>query len=398
MIGKAKTIVRRTLQELAVRVYPRTNFTNGVSCRELGNDGHFFVGYYDIDPVSTDKKSILCHRVSNYYSSSIEPETGEVGLVSVSSGQFSPLSTTRALNWQLGSRVQWLDDQTIIYNNVIDGIQCAQARNLNGDVSNYKRPFWAISPDKQIAASLNFSRIKEKRPGYGYKGVSPDGDKEILTLYRTEDDEVLYQVELDEALGQIGYELPGNVDPYLNHVTWSTCSTKFLTLVHYDDPVSKKRTIFPILLDCNDYSLSPFHSEGVFSHHVWLDHKRLLGFIEVEGEVSFTLWEQGKGWEKLENSMPVYDGHPSIIASNDDRIIVDSYPDRLGRMSLYVGSSNPSNTLRHLGVIMNDPKYNGPLRCDLHPRFSNKTNWVICDAPYTEGRRVLIMEGILDEQ
>ena len=94
--------------------------------------------------------------------------------------------------------------------------------------------------------------------------------------------------------------------------------------------------------------------------------------------------------------MPIADGHPSPL-SNSDRIIVDSYPNRMGMMKLYLGSSQSGDKYKTLGFIINPPEYTGSLRCDLHPRICSGNSRVICDMPTLEGRRILLMEGIYDE-
>jgi len=85
------------------------------------------------------------------------------------------------MNWQLGSRVQWLNKNNIIYNDVVNNTQCSIKFNVltRKKIMQYKRPIWDISVDKKLGASLNFSRIKVKRPGYGYIGKNIDNHKEI---------------------------------------------------------------------------------------------------------------------------------------------------------------------------------------------------------------------------
>jgi len=400
MIRQLKSLMRSGLQSISNALLPPVSINADLGCKILGEDGHYFVGYYDIDPVSESGDEVLCHRVSTNYTHQSEPDVGDLGLLSISTGKFSKFAETNALNWQLGSRVRWLTNETVIYNDVVDGQQCSIAYNIkqNKIEKYYKRPFWALSPNKEIGASLNFARIREKRPGYGYAGKSPDGHDEVLTLFSIENDDILFQIDLGAILEKVGFTCPPNVDPYLNHVTWSTCSTKFLTLFHFDDPVSLKRSIYPVLIDCSDYSVSLFYDEGIFSHHVWVDDKSLIGFVEQDGKRGFALWTHDQGWEKMGENMPHLDGHPSLVPGYSDAIVVDSYPDRLGRMSLYTGSTQTNVKLNKLATIMSSKNYTGPLRCDLHPRVSRKNKDIICDMPFKDGRRVLVVEGAFHEK
>ena len=134
------------------------------------------------------------------YTKSILPELGNLGLIDIHSGEFKRLTETRALNWQLGSRVQWLSDSKIIYNDVDDGLHCSKIFELKSKkvVKKINRAFWAISPDKKIAASLNFNRIAQKRPGYGYSGESIDERSEMITLTSIENGNEIFTITLKE--------------------------------------------------------------------------------------------------------------------------------------------------------------------------------------------------------
>jgi len=387
------------LQKISIFFLPKVKLNSKFSFEILGrNNGHYFVGYYDIDPYRESEGDILCHYVSPEYSQENEPSRAEIGLLSLTSGNFLPIVTTKAVNWQLGSRVQWVSEKSIIYNDVVENDQCSIIFDVEMGkiVKKFARPFWAISPNKEIAASLNFSRIKKRRPGYGYKGKSIDGDEEILTLFSLKTDEVLFQISLDKIINQIGYAVLPGTDPYMNHIAWSPCATKFITIFHFEESKSSSRKIFPVIIDLKDFKCILMHSSGYFSHHVWLDEDRMLAYIELNGKKCFSIWSEKRGWVEVSGSMPLTDGHPTPIL-NSDKIIVDSYPNRFGRMSLYIGSSKSDTSLFKVGEVMSPPSYKGPLRCDLHPRVSKNNSLIICDFPDIEGRRLLVIEGNLDK-
>ncbi|MGH1440774.1 MAG: hypothetical protein ACRBBR_11715 [Cellvibrionaceae bacterium] len=383
------------MQSIAHKLLPQLAMYVDAKKYILGKDGHVFIGYYDIDPVDTTNKKVLCHRVSLQFTNSIEPHIGDIGLISIESPNvFDKIGETKAVNWQLGSRLQWISEQEIIYNDIIDDKQCSILFNLEKNIvqRQFIRPFWALSPNLSIGVSLNFARLSVKRPGYGYGGVSPDGDNDTLTIFEISTDQVLFQITLDEVVGKIGFNLPEGADAYFNHVTWSPCSTRFITLFLFEEPSSGERFSYPVLVNCLDYSVSLFHNEGLFSHHVWLDDERVLAFLKLDGVNTFAVWDSSFGWNKSKENMPSLDGHPSIL-SDSDELIVDSYPDRLGRMSLYRASTDVSKKLLKISRIMNSKVYSGAHRCDLHPRVSKGNKYIICDAPFQNGRRVLVIEN-----
>lgn len=390
---RLKAIVRFLLQMLSRIILPKLSVSNEYEYSLLGGRSHYFVGYYDIDPISQDSKYLLCHKISDRYTKHTEPEKGVIGLFEIQTGEFIEVSKTRALNWQLGSRVQWLSENTIIYNDIINGKQCSIIYNVKNKAIEKKhhRPFWAVSPNKKYAVSLNFSSLSKNRPGYGYKGESPDYNKEVVTVFDIANGDVMYQTDIKSLLSELNFHCPEGIVPYFNHVTWSPCSNKFITLFLFENEATRKRFSYPVLVDCKTNSVSLFHSEGLFSHHVWISPKSLLAFLKLDGFNTFAIWSQNKGWENTHTNMPKLDGHPSVGLS-DGAIVVDSYPDRFGRMKLYLGSLKVME-LKKIGTFINGKEFVGALRCDLHPRVSIKDKYVICDIPNGELRKILLIKG-----
>ena len=120
--------------------------------------------------------------------------------------------------------------------------------HTNQVIKKYSRAFWAISPNKDIGASLNFARISIKRPGYGYKGLSKDGLVEKVSLFNLNSGLDEYSIELSDILDQINF-ISGRKDPYLNHIAWSPCSTKILSLFHYHAKPNDEKEVYPIVYD-----------------------------------------------------------------------------------------------------------------------------------------------------
>jgi hypothetical protein len=356
----------------------------------LGREGHhYFVGYYDIDPVDKLGKNILCHRISTKYTRFVEPEVGEVGLMSIGENKFTPIANTHALNWQLGSRVQWLSDGEIIFNDIEDGTQCSKIIDIHtGEmIRKFIRPFWAVSPNKKIAASLNFSRISKKRPGYGYSGTSVDKDNEVFTIFSLEDGKEIFKISLDEIFKQINFDIPDGVDPYFNHIEFSLCSQKLLIIFHFIENGKAQKNNYPLVFNTANNNLELIHTAGGFSHYAWFGNQSILAYLKLHNKWCFAKWNNSS-WLPIKNSMPEKDGHISFLMNNK-HVVVDGYPDRIGRMPLYIGSIESGKKLETILRIMNPISYRGALRCDLHPRVSCSDSYVICDMPTKLGRRLL---------
>ena len=400
-----KSLLKGILRKSVSLLLPAYRFSKDYNVLVLGGDGskqsqnyHYFIGYYDIDPFNELTQKIVCHRVSKKYSSQVLPEIGDVGLMSVSTGEFEKLKDSRALNWQLGTRIQWLDHEHVIYNDIKDGHHVSLKLNVVSQevVKQYVRAFWAISPNKKLAASLNFSRIREKRPGYGYPGISTDGDAERLTLTNLDSGDVTYSINLNEILKAINYDSKG-ADLYLNHITWSPNSKKLLTMFHLSELEGGSRKIYPVVYDLDTRTWTWIDDNGFFSHSTWIDDSNILAYRQYEGSPKYCIWNIDAGWNAIQKSMPHFDGHPNLLHRDSDVVVVDSYPSRVGKMGLFLGSISSEKKYKSIGFVMSPGNFSGALRCDLHPRVSKDSSKIICDIPTIKGRRIVVIEGSYDK-
>lgn len=397
MFSNLKESLRAVVWNVSNFGQPRLKVSNKYNYTVLGDgasrvpdSGHYFVGYYDVDPLNMG--NVLCHRISSNFSHEIMPDFGDIGLISLKSGQFEALTETRALNWQLGSRAQWIDSNHFIFNDVVSNFHRSKIFNIETRevVAEFPRAFWAISTNKNIGASLNFFRIRCKRPGYGYNGQSVDGQKEQLTLFSLSTGAEIYSINLEEVFQKIGFKEPVN-DAYLNHVAWSPCSEKLLTLFHFAESEGRARKVFPLLFNITTGDWDIIDTTGFFSHHTWLNSTQILAFKESNNKHCYCIWSFEHGWQEVAGSMPYSDGHPSPLVSTD-KIIVDTYPNRLGKMRLFIGSSTKGRSLESIGHIISPTNNRGAIRCDLHPRACSGNSAFVCDLPTLYGRRILYIE------
>ena len=138
------------------------------------------------------------------------------------------------MNWQLGSRAQWLNENIIIFND-IDGVFNARLNMIFPQIvdwSNIKDHFGIFLLTKNLA-SLNFSRIRKMRPGYGYKGKNIDNFEEVLTIFSLENDSLIYSISLDEILQKVKFDKNIDDEIYLNHIVWSPSSKKLITIFNF---------------------------------------------------------------------------------------------------------------------------------------------------------------------
>ena len=101
----------------------------------------------------------------------------ELGIANLDDGSFEVFAETKAWNFQQGSMLQWWSAEpegTVLYNTRCeDRFGCRLQKIDSGTTRDLPQPVAAVSHDGRYALSLNFSRLADERPGYGYEGV-PD--------------------------------------------------------------------------------------------------------------------------------------------------------------------------------------------------------------------------------
>ena len=65
---------------------------------------------------------------------------------------------------------------------------------------------------------------------------------------------------------------------------------------------------------------------------------------------------------------------------------------------LYRGSLDSQDTLEPIAAVLNPISFNGALRCDLHPRVSTDNEFIICDTPSDNGRKIMLIKGVINEK
>jgi len=150
-----------------------------------------FKAYYDIQPWDESGRHFLCMESAFQGRPPGAEDTLTVGMVDLESTEFTPLAETRAWNFQQGCMPHWLAgaDAEIAYNDRVgDGFHAIALNRRTGERRVLPRPMQAMAPDGRTAASLNFARWGDWRPGYGYAGL-PDpfegvAEPEAESVYR----------------------------------------------------------------------------------------------------------------------------------------------------------------------------------------------------------------------
>ncbi|MCX7935632.1 MAG: hypothetical protein N3A66_10290, partial [Planctomycetota bacterium] len=202
---------------------------------------HYFFGYYDLQPWSADGEWHLCHRVSFMDRLPTATDRAELGMIRMSDYHFTPLATTYAWNFQQGAMLQWhpqRPNDEVIYNVAFAAGYKTAIKNIRtGDIRFLPRPIASVSSDGRHGLSINFSRLFDFRPGYGYAGIpdpfaaapAPDEDGIfLLDLESGEERLIITLAKIAEIFVRKFGEKPPKV--VVNHLTFNPRGERFVFL------------------------------------------------------------------------------------------------------------------------------------------------------------------------
>ena len=374
-------------------------------------DGHYFFGYYDLQPYSADESLYLTHKTTFRNRLQGIGDVAEIGVVDTKSGKYRCLDKTFAWNFQQGAMLCWnpkAPNTEIIYNAVENDKYVGVVMDINTGKKRFlDMPVANVSRDGNYALSINFARLYNFRPGYGYCEI-PDAfyyekhsEKDgvfVIDMQTGKADLVLSMNEIWEFCGKqfFGSDQKMNI----NHITFNPSGTRFLALVRNFAPKGCRHdtAIITANRDGSDmYLLSDF---GVQSHYYWLDDEHII--IYADGK------ETGKaiGWANnyilqdkthegiLQDAFFVDDNHMSFNPSNT-LMITDTYPNKTRNQILRLYSEE-KKTVTDLGYFYSMENVCTDVRCDLHPRWNRKANAVTFDSTH-EGFRGIYKISLTDD-
>jgi hypothetical protein len=367
---------------------------------------HHFFGYYNIQTWNASGTKVLCLE-ADFQDRLPEPEdTATVGLVDFDTYEWAPLAQTHAWNFQQGSMLHWLPtdpDRRIIYNDrqgkrfvsVVRDVQSGESRML-------PRAINGLSHDGRDALCLNFGRLRANRPVCGYAGpLDPYADQP----HPTDDGVFLLDIEAGQAELIVSlqdvytyHQLPEMQDKRLwfNHTVFNTDDSRFAFLARWrNDPTDLTQRFHDGLFIANrdGSGLKCLVKYGYVSHFDWYDPHTLLAWMDYDGQgPHFYLLDVDTGdYQIIGDGILTVDGHCSFT---QDRqwFLTDTYPDenRLQTLKLWNLSEERQVVL---GRFYSPPSAQGAIRCDLHPRWDRKDEWLSFDSVHKGTRQVYVLDA-----
>ena len=364
---------------------------------------HHFFGYYDKCPWDISERYMLALEVDFMERPPGPEDCVTVGLIDLTNkNKWEPIGRTNAWNWQQGTMLQWLPtapDRLIIYNkrekdgfiSVIQDIHTGKTRTL-------PLPIYALSRDGKSALSLNFARLAQTRPGYGYSGLPDPWEDDPCP-----EEDGIYWMDLATGkhrliislrqIAEIRHHPSMDGDKHwFNHLLFSPDDKRFIFLHRWrpQEGAHWRTRMFTANPDGSDIYCVSDHE--MVSHFDWYNPKQILAWARRYGigDRYFLFTDRTDHFEVLGEGILTCDGHCSY--SPDGRwILTDTYPDSENMRTLIL--YRPSDRYRvDIGRFFSPEKLKGEIRCDLHPRWSRDGRKVCIDSAHEGGRQVYVLD------
>ena len=364
----------------------------------------YFFGYYDKSPWDMSDRYMLCMKANDTWSDVSPREKADILLIDTSKpdtdkDRVRKIAETKAWNVQQACMLQWLGpdfSSRILYNDYRDGKYVSVILTLETmEEKVIPAAVYSVSADGKFALTLDFSRLYELRPGYGYYNVTEKTKGVALP-----DSTAIWKVNLEtgEVTDFLKYTDFANFQPRpemketgavhkVNHIMLSPNGKRFMVLYRWFNGQRKYTRLITCNVDGSDmYVLS---DDDMVSHCYWKNNSFILAFENKKktGPGYYLMKDKTQNyihcWPQFSN-----DGHPSY-SPDGSLIVTDSYPDRARVASINLMDGNErkkENTT--IARVFAPFKYDNDTRCDLHPRW-NHTGDKICFDSIFEGHRGL---------
>lgn len=388
-----KKIIKRVYQLGMYAISPKIKSEGNIVCVSPDDGAEYFFGYYDKSPWDATGRYMLCMKANDTWSDVSPEESAEIILIDTTNGSVEALGQTNSWNVQQSCMLQWLGpDYTsrIIYNDYRDGKYCSVILSL---ADKYERvipfPVYSVADNGTFALSLDFSRLYNLRPGYGYYNVP-----EATANQKLPDKQCIWRVDLTtEAVTPVlKYTDFASFHPChemqekdaihkVNHIMLSPNGKRFMVLYKWFNGRRK----YSRLITCNVDGSDMFFLDDMASHCCWKNDEQILAFESKEhGGSGYYLMK-----DKTHNRRHLWpemcgDGHPSYQPGGN-LFVTDTYPDR-GRIASVKVMDGDKVTV--VARVFAPFKYDNDTRCDLHPRWSRDGKKICFDGVF-EGHRGL---------
>ncbi len=345
--------------------------------------GECFVGFYDICPWNESMNRFLVH----------ERRGEELAIVVLEESTKRAVATTSAWNYQQGSRAQWhpTREEAVVFNDLDGRTPVTRIVDVDGkELQRYEGHLQAMNPTGSDFLAVDYRRYDRNSPAYGY-GLDegePLADPAEDGIVRVDTDGTSQLIVPFEALMSAADGAVPQERHYIHHALYAPGGDRFAFLHRWHEE-GRRRTRLCVSDLTGEVREVLAHDS--LSHFSWLDDSRLFlwggsaehdrGYhiVNVDnGEVAYVPELDGFG-----------DGHPSV-SPDGEWVVTDTYPDRTRTRSLWLYNVESGQSIR-VGEFFSPFGFDGPTRCDLHPRWGADGRRLSVDSLHEGTRRSYII-------
>lgn len=358
--------------------------------------GHIFCGYFDVKPNNPYNENEILVGMLNK-NAKMGKDSMEIAIADYINNKIRLVTSTRAWNWQMGSRLRWSKRKNVIlYNDYYKDKYCCVAYDILQRKVIKRIPYalYDISDSEKIGLTINFSRLQRLRAGYGYNNIDDFTKEENAS---GEDGLFLVNLDSEEKSLLISYKKLSSMMPesinkqcYINHISFSPDEKKamFFFIWKIEEKPGWKATLW--VIDIETRIAKCLEKVDQVSHYDWKDNNTLLitgsknntrtGFYREYNCLNGTYVE-------ICNENLHKDGHP-VYSREFHGFYSDTYPDKKCRQTLFKYDFEKYIPLLR---VYHDPRMFGEKRCDLHPHYFSNTEMIAIDTTYDKNKRKIIL-------
>jgi hypothetical protein len=349
-----------------------------------------FYGYFGLSPWNGDGNEYLFHQWNG------RRDDVDICLHQSRTAGSRVLATSRAWNFQQGSMTQWLIDggtPSVVFNDFVDRHMVARIVGLDGRERRIARPIQAVHPQGTEALSLDYRRLSLVQPEYGYDidAAPPSGEDGLWRVdLRTSASRLI--VSRRDLLEHAARPDMRDARHAVNHAVYSPGGGRFVFMHRWLGSQGMYSRLYCAASDGSGLRLLLDHR--LVSHYAWRDEDTLLVWARTprHGDRYYLLdLTTGAAGACCADVLDRFgDGHPSF--SPDRRwLVTDTYPDR-ARMRRLLLCRPVAKQIIELGAFHSPWRYDGPRRCDLHPRWHPLGRAISIDSAHEGVRRTYAID------
>ena len=376
------------------------DFTDEIKIITPDDGYHYFFGYYDMNATATVGKCgrHLCHRVKFMDRLPLPDDVCELGYLE--DGSFIKFAETNAWNFQQGALLEYYrDNESLVhYNAVLDGRFTTVTHDIDTGEKRYTdRPCANVSPDGKYGLSINFGRIYDFRPGYGYSGLedefkqinAPENDGVFLVNMETGRSSML--ISYKDLQEESGFSRDEKI--LVNHITFAPNSERYLMLVRN---MGENCTRWSTSLMVGDIrgGVKTVLPCTVVSHYYWESNDKIIVYTSPD-RVKRSLYRVDAVNGEMEEIDSFFFGLDidtdihCILSPDRKYVIGDGYTHKGCRplLAINLESGNSEIVLR-----AESPKATSTdVRCDLHVRYVYGGEYISFDITCRGKREVAVL-------